>query len=382
MVKDDAIKLHKKLKGKIEIRNKIFPLRKEQIKLVYTPGVSKISKQILKKPKEVYELTSKGNNVAIVSDGSRLLGLGDVGPEAALPVMEGKSLLYKRFGDINAYPICIKPNSKDMITSIIESISPSFGAINIEDMKSPQVLEVTNEVAQRTDIPIFHDDQHGTSVITLAALVNALKIVDKKIKEIKIVIAGAGSAGYGIVRLLDFANCKNIVVLDSAGAIYHNRPKNMDKFKKEIADIVKNTQKLDLDSAIKDADVFIGVSGVKNLIKPNHIKKMAKNPIVFALTNPHPEITPSVALKNGAKVVGTGSYEYSNPINNAVVFPYLMRALLDLKIENITLPILYSAAIAISNCVSKHDLKSGKLVPELGNRQIQKKITKGINLKQ
>ncbi len=379
-VNNDPIELHKKLKGKIEIKNKIFPLRKEQIKLVYTPGVSKVSKQIVKKPNDVYELTSKGNNVAIISDGSRLLGLGDVGPEAALPVMEGKSLLYKRFGDINADPICIKPNSKENMISTIESISPSFGAINIEDMKSPQVLEITNEVAKKTDIPIFHDDQHGTSVITLAALVNALQIVDKKINEIKIIIAGAGSAGYGIVRLLDFANCKNIVVLDSTGAIYQNRSKNMDKFKKEIAGIVKNTEELDLESAIKGADVFIGVSGVKNLLKPSHIKKMAKRPIVFALTNPYPEITPSVALKSGAKVAGTGSYEFSNPINNAVVFPYLMRALLDLKIKNITLPILYSAAIAISNCVSKRDLSVGKLVPELGNRKIQKKITKGIKL--
>ena len=379
-MKRDPIELHRKLKGKIEIKSKIFPLRKEQIKLVYTPGVAKVSKQILQKPEDIYELTSKGNNVAIVSDGSRLLGLGDVGPEAAFPVMEGKSLLYKRFGGINAYPICIKPNSKDMITAIIESISPSFGAINIEDMISPQVLEITNEVAQKTDIPIFHDDQHGTSVITLAALVNALQIVGKKIKDIKIVIAGAGSAGYGIVKLLDFANCKNIVVLDSLGAIYQKRTKNMDKFKREIAEIVKNAKALDLDSAIKDADVFIGVSGVKNLIKPIHIKKMAKDPIVFALTNPYPEITPSVALKNGAKVASTGSYEYSNPINNAVVFPYLMRALLDLKIKRITLPILYSAAIAISNCVSKRDLLAGKLVPELGNRSIQNKVTKGIKI--
>lgn len=379
-MKKNPIALHKKLKGKIEIKNKIFPLRKEQIKLVYTPGVSKVSKQIEKNPKDVYELTSKGNNVAIISDGSRLLGLGDVGPEAALPVMEGKSLLYKKFGNVNAYPICLKRNLQNNLVSIIEAITPSFGAINLEDIKSPLVLEITQKLSKKTDIPIFHDDQHGTSIITLAALINALQIVKKKIKQIKVVVAGAGSAGYGIVRLLDFANCKNIIVLDSAGAIYKKRSKNMNKFKKEIAQITKNSEPLDLKNALKDADVFIGVSGIKNLLNPAYIKKMNEGPIIFALTNPYPEITPSVALKNGAKVIGTGSYEFSNPINNAVVFPYLMRALLDLKLENITLPILYSTAVAISNCVTKRDLSAGKLVPELGNTKIQKKITKGIQV--
>ncbi len=379
-MKDDPVALHRKLKGKIEIKNKVFPLRKEQIKLVYTPGVAKVSRQILKKPNEIYSLTSKGNNVAIVSDGSRLLGLGNVGPEAALPVMEGKSLLYKRFGNINAYPICLKPNSKKQLISIIESLSPSFGAINIEDIKSPLVLEITREVSQKTDIPIFHDDQQGTSVVALAALLNGLKIARKKIEQVKIVIAGAGSAGYGIAKLLDFANCKDITVLDSVGALYKKRRKNMDKFKKEIADIVSNDGPLELKDALRGADVFIGVSGVKNLLEPNYIKNMKKDPIIFALTNPYPEITPDVALKKGAKVVGTGSYEFSNPINNAIVFPYLMRALLDLKIQNITMPILYSAAVAISNCMSKRDLSVGKLVPELGNTKIQKKVTKAIRL--
>jgi len=373
----EAIALHKKLKGKIFVASKISPLTPKQIQNVYTPGVASVCKKIFKDNKSKYDLTSKGNNVAIVTDGTRILGLGNIGPDAALPVMEGKAMLYSEFGQINAFPICLNTIDKEKIIDIIQAIEPVFGAINLEDIKSPKVLDISKELEKKLSIPIFHDDRHGTAVIVLAALINSLKVVKKNMSEIKIVISGAGSAGYCISRLLNFSGCKNILVLDSNGTIYKGRKKGMNKYKDEIAGFTSKEKGL-LPDVLIGVDVFIGVSGVKNILNPKMLKSMNKNSVVFALTNPIPEIDPDLAKKSGARIIATGSYKYPNTVNNAVVFPYLMRVILDLKIKQIDMKILYSAALAIADTVNKKDLSENNIIPTLGNKNIQKNILKKL----
>lgn len=374
----NAISFHKKLKGKISVESKIPKITNENLPLIYTPGVATVCKEIFNHPHMKYELTSKGNNVAVITDGTRILGLGNIGPDAALPVMEGKSVLYREYGKINAYPICLNTTDKKKIIEIITAIEPIFGAINLEDIESPKVLDISNELVKRLSIPVFHDDRHGTAVVVLAALINSLKIVSKKISEIKAVIAGAGSAGYCIAKLLNFAGCKNIIVLDSKGAIYRKRKINMDKYKLEIARFTNQNEIGQLEDVIKQADVFIGVSGIKNLLKPVTIKDMSDNPIVFALTNPEPEIDPRIAKKSGAKIVATGSFKYENKVNNALVFPYLMRSILDLKIQKITLKILHVTALAIASTVPKNKLAENYIIPSINDKNLQKNITKSL----
>jgi malate dehydrogenase (oxaloacetate-decarboxylating) len=374
----NTITLHKKLRGKISIISKISPLKLDDIKLIYTPGVAEVCKQIQQHNVLKYSFTSKGNNIAIITDGTRNLGLGNTGPDAALPVIEGKSAIYSEFGKINAFPICLNTTNKNEIIQTIKAIEPVFGAINLEDIESPKVLDIANELEKILKIPIFHDDQHGTAVVVLAALLNSLKIVNKEIKNIKIVIVGSGSAGYGIAKLLHYSGCRNIIVFDSKGTIHKGRKEHMNKFKKEIAKFTNPKEKGSLSEAIINSDVFIGVSGIKNLLKVSMIKKMNKNSIVFALTNPEPEIVPSVAKKAGVKIIATGSFKYHNKVNNAIVFPYLMRVILDLKIKRITMKIIYNTALAIANTVNKNKLSVNNIIPELGNKKIQKNIMKSI----
>ena len=373
----EAITLHKKLKGKIFVASKISGLTSKEIQNIYTPGVASVCKKISKDNKSKYNLTSKGNNVAIITDGTRILGLGNIGPDAALPVMEGKSMLYSEFGKVNAFPICLKTTNKEKIIETIQALEPVFGAINIEDIESPKVLDISKELEKKLSIPVFHDDRHGTAVIVLAALLNSLKIVKKRMSEIKIVIMGVGSAGYCISRLLHFSGCRNIVVLDSKGAIYKGRKKGMNKYKDEIADFASK-QKGSLSEVLIKSDVFIGVSGVKNILKPKMIKTMNENAIIFALTNPIPEINPLAAKKSGAKIVATGSYQYGNTVNNALVFPYLMRAILDLKIMHIDLKILHDTALAIADTVNPKKLSENNIIPSLGDKNIQKNIMKKL----
>ncbi len=374
----DAISLHRKLRGKIFVGSKIQSLKQSDIQYIYTPGVASVSKKIIHHPELKYSFTSKGNNVAIVTDGTRILGLGNIGPDAALPVMEGKSVLYRQYGGINAFPICLNTTVKKEIIQIILAIEPVFGAINLEDIESPKVLDISKELAKKLSIPIFHDDRHGTAVAVLAGLVNSLKIVKKDIHEIKIVLVGAGSAGYCISKLLKYANCKNIVVVDSSGAIYKGRKNNMNKYKAEIAKITPLKKKTSLPEALKGADVFIGVSGIKNLLNPKMIRSMNKDPIIFALTNPDPEINPIIAKKSGARIIATGSYKHKNKVNNALVFPYLMRAILDLRIKKISLPILYTTALAIANTLRKNKLNENNILPTLGDKKLQSRITNSL----
>lgn len=375
-----AIALHKLLKGKIIVTGKIRKLKRSQIKLIYTPGVAAVCEEIFHHPEKKWDYTSKGNNVAIVTDGTRILGLGNIGPYAALPVMEGKAVLYREFGGISAFPICLNETNKEKIIAAIKAIEPVFGAINLEDIESPKVLEISEELEKSLSIPVFHDDRHGTSVVALAALLNSLKLVNKQLQSIKIVVAGAGSAGYGITKLLIAAGCKNIIVTDSDGAIYKGRTKNMNKYKDELARTTNSKrEKGELFDVMKNADVFIGVSGKKNLLKGESIKRMNKDSIIFALTNPTPEVKPSIAKAAGAKIVATGSYLYPNKVNNALVFPHIMRVILDKKIKKITTDLLIATAQAIANTIPEKKLHCDNIIPDMYNKDMQKSISSALS---
>jgi malate dehydrogenase (oxaloacetate-decarboxylating) len=301
-----------------------------------------------------------------------VLGLGDIGPEGAIPVMEGKSVLFKVLGDINAFPLCIDTQDKEEIIKFVKAIQPVFGAVNIEDIESPKVLEIVERLQKDLSIPVFHDDQHGTAIIALAALLNSLRLVKKSIGSIRVVIAGAGSAGYGIFRILKEAGCRNIIVTDSMGAIHENRTKGINsQFKKEIADKT-NPMKLSgsLADVLKGADVFIGVSGRARLIDKEMVHSMNGNPIIFALSNPDPEILPSDALEAGASIVATGRSDFANQVNNAVVFPAILRSLLDLRVKNLSEDMLVSVATAIAEIVDTNHLKYDYIIPKVDDPRI------------
>jgi malate dehydrogenase (oxaloacetate-decarboxylating) len=374
-----SIELHKKLRGTILLGKKMRRLSIKEIQLIYTPGVAAVSKEIFDHPEKKFILTSKKNNVAIVTDGTRILGLGNIGPYAAMPVMEGKAILYKQYAGITAFPVCLGTTDKKKIIDAVTAMEPSFGAINLEDIESPKVLDISKELQKKLPIPVFHDDRHGTSVVALAALLNALKLVKKQLQSAKIIVAGAGSAGIGITELLRFAGCKNIIVTDSSGAIYSGRRKNMNKYKKEIAQHT-NPKKTtgSLEDVIKDADVFIGVSGISSLVTEEMVKKMQSDSVVFALTNPEPEIDPMIAKKAGARIVATGSYQFHNRVNNALVFPYLMRAILDHGISRIDTKILYAAAVAVANTTPRNQLHYDNIISNVGDNKLQNNITRAL----
>jgi malate dehydrogenase (oxaloacetate-decarboxylating) len=366
------------LKGKIEIHNRVSidssskEGKNDTLDLIYTPGVAFVAKKISTDKELAYDYTSKWNNVAIVCDGTRVLGLGDIGPEGAIPVMEGKSVLFKVLGSINAFPLCIDTKDKEEIIRFVKAIQPVFGAVNIEDIESPKVLEIVERLQKDLSIPVFHDDQHGTAIIALAGLLNALKLLQKRIDSIRVVIAGAGSAGYGIFRILKEAGCRSIIVTDSQGAIYQNRPKSIDNpYKKEIADET-NPMKLSgsLADVLRGADVFIGVSGKARLIDKEMVHSMNHNPIVFALSNPDPEILPSNALEAGASIVATGRSDFANQINNAVVFPAILRSLLDLRVKTLSEEMLVSVATAIADIVDTNHLKNEYIIPKVDDPRI------------
>jgi malate dehydrogenase (oxaloacetate-decarboxylating) len=366
------------LKGKIEIHNRVSidnsskEGKNDTLDLIYTPGVAFVAKKISTDKELAYDYTSKWNNVAIVCDGTRVLGLGDIGPEGAIPVMEGKSVLFKVLGSINAFPLCIDTKDKEEIIRFVKAIQPVFGAVNIEDIESPKVLEIVERLQKDLSIPVFHDDQHGTAIIALAGLLNALKLLQKRIDSIRVVIAGAGSAGYGIFRILKEAGCRSIVVTDSQGAIYQNRPKGIESpYKKEIADQTNPMKSSgSLADVIKGADVFIGVSGKARLINKEMVQSMNSNPIVFALSNPDPEIVPSVALEAGASIVATGRSDFANQVNNAVVFPSILRSLLDLRVKTLSEDMLVSVAIAIADIVDTNHLKYDYIIPKVDDPRI------------
>jgi malate dehydrogenase (oxaloacetate-decarboxylating) len=401
-LENDAIALHRILKGKIAIQSRITAnfetgpsmtgtlskgtqgnneTDKEAkkvnsfgvLELIYTPGVAAVAEAISSNKELVYEYTSKWNNVAIVCDGTRVLGLGNIGPRGALPVMEGKSVLFKLLGDINAYPLCLNTTNKDEIIDFVKAAEPTFGAINIEDIESPKVLEIVERLQQELPIPVFHDDQHGTSIVALAALLNALKVVNKpNIGEARVVIAGAGSAGYGISRILRQVGCNQILVVDSKGIIYQNRPEGMyNKYKQEIGSITNPTDmKGSLKDAIVGANVFIGVSGSPNILEGKIVRTMSSDPIIFALSNPEPEIQPSQALANGARVVATGRSDFPNQINNVSVFPSMLRALLDLRVRTLSEELLVAVAKGIADLVKQEHLRPDYILPPIDDPRV------------
>ncbi|KKW06110.1 MAG: Malate dehydrogenase [Candidatus Moranbacteria bacterium GW2011_GWE1_49_15] len=346
----EAIELSKKIGGKIEIKSK-KKLTKETLSVLYTPGVADVCKAIAKNKKLSHEYTIRKNTVAVVSDGSAVLGLGNIGPEAGLPVMEGKALLFKELGGVDAVPLVLNTQITEEIIEIVKSIAPTFGGINLEDISAPRCFEIEERLKEALTIPVFHDDQHGTAIVVLAGLINALKVVKKDVKKIRIVISGAGAAGVAIMKLLLKYGAKNILVLDSKGIIYEGRMENETEIKIEIAKITNKEKKMGtLAHALEGADVFIGVSA-PNLLKAEDVSMMAKDAIVFAMSNPVPEIMPEEAKKGGAAIVATGRSDYPNQINNVLAFPGIFRGALDNHVRKITDAHKLKAATALASLV-------------------------------
>lgn len=377
-----SIDLHKRLKGKIEITNKAVVSSKDDLAVVYSPGVAQPCIEIKDDPEKVYEYTMKGNTIAIVSDGSAVLGLGNIGAEAAIPVMEGKAMLFKQFGNIDAFPICLDTQNSREIIETVKRIAPVFGGINLEDISAPRCFEI-EAALQEIGIPVFHDDQHGTAIVTLAGLLNSCKVLGKKIEELRVVINGAGSAGIAIAKLLSCISLNpnycfsvgELIMCDSKGIIHKNR-KNLSDVKKDVL-IFSNANNLEgsLQDAVKNADVFIGVSK-GNLLSADDIKTMNINPVIFALANPHPEIMPEEAFKGGAAIVATGRSDYPNQVNNVLVFPGIFRGALDGRSKKITTEMKLAAAYSLADCVENPT--RDKIIPSSFDEGIALKVSASV----
>jgi len=371
----ESLELHKKLRGKLSIAAKAPIRNTDDLSMLYTPGVAEPCRHIAKNKELAYDLTIKHNTVAIVTDGTRVLGLGDIGPEAALPVMEGKALIMQQFAGIDAFPICLDTKDKDEIVRTVKAISPVFGAINLEDIETPKVFEIEKALTEELSIPVFHDDQHGTAVVVLAGLINAMKIT-RKSKDAKIGIVGAGGAGYGIAKLLHAAGYTNLVVFDSKGAI-HKKRDDLNEHKKRIAEITNAGGFAGKLGEFEGADIIVAASQ-PGALPPETIRKMKKPNIVFALANPVPEISLEQAKQLGIDVFGTGRSDYPNQINNSLCFPGFLRALLDLRVRKVTDRMKIAAAEGIAAAVSESELRQGKIVPDAFNRDVPKNIIRAV----
>ena len=372
-----SLEAHKQWKGKLDIQVKAPITNKHELSLAYTPGVAQPCLEIQKDVNKSYELTGRANTVAVITDGTAVLGLGDIGPEAGMPVMEGKCALFKTFGNVNAIPLCIRSKDIDIIVQTIKVLCGSFGGINLEDISAPRCFEIERRLKEECDIPIFHDDQHGTAIVCMAALINALKIVKKDIKHIKVVTCGAGAAGIAIVKLLFSAGLQNVIMCDRKGAIYEGRD-GLNKEKIEIAKIT-NLNKISgsLSDVLKGADVFIGVSA-PNTVTKEMISSMAKNSIIFPMANPIPEIMPNDALDAGAAVVGTGRSDFPNQINNVLAFPGIFRGALDVRASDINEEMNIAAAYAIANLVSDQELNPEYILPPVFDPRVKDAVAKAV----
>nr|WP_327049760.1 malic enzyme-like NAD(P)-binding protein [Halanaerobium saccharolyticum] len=346
-----ALKLHSKNQGKIEMKSKVRVRNKEELSLAYSPGVAEPCREIKKDKDKAYEYTARGNQVAVVSSGTAVLGLGDIGPEAALPVMEGKAVLFKEFANVDAFPLCIGSKDVDEIVQFVKLLEPTFAGINLEDISAPKCFEIEKRLKEETNMAIFHDDQHGTAVVVLAAVINALKLVDKNLEEIKIVVNGAGAAATAVSKLLLDAGAKNLIINDIIGILNED---NLDQYDLLRQKLIKRTNPKGLSGglaeAIEDADLFIGLS-VGDILKAEMVKRMAADPLIFAMANPSPEIKPELALEAGAAVIATGRSDYPNQINNVLAFPGIFRGALDLRAVEISEDMKIAAAEAIANLV-------------------------------
>ncbi len=363
--------------GKIEIRNKIPLGSREDLSMAYTPGVARVCKAIHENREKVYDFTIKKNTIAVVSDGTAVLGLGDIGPEAAMPVMEGKAMLFKEFGGVDAIPICLKTKDPKQIVTVVKSISPGFGGINLEDISAPRCFEIERRLRNELDIPIFHDDQHGTAVVILAGLINALKVVNKRLENVRVVVSGLGAAGIASIRLLLSAGAKQIIGCDRSGTLYKGRKENMNPIKALIAENT-NPESIrgPISKALKGADVFIGLSQ-PGVIQLNDIKKMGKHPIIFAMANPDPEILPEEVGRN-ARIIATGRSDYPNQINNVLCFPGLFRGVLDCQAKEINDPMLFAAAHAIAQMVSEEELSEDYIIPGVLNKKVPERVAQAV----
>jgi len=375
---EDALLLHEKQNGKIEMQLK-ENFTKEELSLVYTPGVAQPCREIAKDKNQVYKYTMKSNTIAVITDGSAVLGLGDIGPEAALPVMEGKCALFKRFGDVNAFPICLDAYNVDEIVNIIKAISVGLGGINLEDISAPRCFEIEEKLKKELNIPIFHDDQHGTAIVVLAFLINALRLTHRNKEELKIVINGAGAAGIAIVKMLHHYGFKNMIICDSDGIISFHR-NNLNEYKEKLLTFTNlENMEGDLETALKGSDIFIGVSKGQ-LVTTEMIKSMNKDPIILAMANPIPEIYPKDAINGGAYIVGTGRSDFANQINNVLVFPGLFHAILKLGILDITDEIKLKTAEAIAHCIKEDELNKNYLLPDIFDDAIKDNILKELSI--
>lgn len=371
-----ALNLHKKLKGKIETKPKMEIKNKKTLALLYTPGVAEACKKIQNRPEESFNLTGRGNALAVITDGSAVLGLGNIGPEAAMPVMEGKAVLFKQFGNIDAYPICLKTQDKNEIINTIKNLAPTFGAINLEDIAAPKCFEI-EESLQDLGIPVMHDDQHATAIVATAGLLNALKLADKRINEVTVVLSGAGAAGLAIAKMLISFKVKDILLCDTKGIIYEGREDLKDNpYKEKISQITnRDNKKGSLEEAFAKADVFIGVSK-GGIVQKEWIKTMNEKPIIFALANPVPEIMPEEAKKGGAYIIATGRSDYPNQINNVLAFPGIFRGAMDAKAERITDEMKIAAVKSLSGFIKKPAID--KIIPDALNRKVHQAVAKAV----
>ena len=374
---EKSLELHYKLKGKIEVTARAKVGDREALSLAYTPGVAAPCLEIQKDVSKSYELTRRWNTVAVVTDGTAVLGLGDIGPEAGMPVMEGKCVLFKEFGGVDAVPLCIRSKDVDEIVNTVALLAGSFGGVNLEDISAPRCFEIERRLKERCDIPVFHDDQHGTAVIMLAGLINALKAVGKKLDDVKIVTSGAGAAGIAVIKLLVSVGAKNVVMTDRRGAIYNGRA-DLNPAKQEIAEKTNPSgERGGLKDVIKGADVFIGVSA-PGVLTSEMVRSMAENAIVFACANPTPEIFPDEAKKAGAAVVSTGRSDYPNQINNVLAFPGIFRGTLDARASEINDEMKIAAAHAIAGLVSDEELCCDNILPQAFDPRVGKAVAEAV----
>ena len=376
--KEFALKQHEQWHGKIEVISRAKVTNRDELSVAYTPGVAEPCLEIAKDVDLSYKYTRRSNLVAVITDGTAVLGLGDIGPEAGMPVMEGKCALFKTFADVDAFPLCVRSKDVDEIVNCVKLISGSFGGINLEDISAPRCIEIERRLKEECDIPVFHDDQHGTAVVVLASVLNALKVVGKDITKIKAVVNGAGSAGMAITRLLVSRGLKNVIMCDKYGSLYRGNSQ-MNEEQAKLAELT-NPDNLDVDlkGALKDADLFVGVSA-PNILTEEMVKSMAADPVIFAMANPVPEIMPDVAKKAGAKVVGTGRSDFPNQINNVLAFPGIFRGALDVRATDINDEMKIAASEAIAAIIKDDELNEDYIIPDAFDEKVAKNVAKAVS---
>ena len=377
-INQEALKLHSENRGKIEVVSKTEIKDMHDLAVVYTPGVAEPCRKIHQNVEDVYTYTTKGNMVAVVSDGTAVLGLGDIGPEAAIPVMEGKAVLFKYFAGVDAFPICLATKDTEEIIETVTRIAPVFGGINLEDISAPRCFEIERRLKETLDIPVFHDDQHGTAVVVLSGLINALKLVNKKMEEVKIVVNGAGAASIAVAKFLLSAGAQNITLCDSKGMVYEGRAENMNSAKEEMAKITNKAKKKGiLADALVDADVFLGLSGPK-LVTSDMVKRMADDPIIIAMANPVPEILPDEARAGGARIIATGRSDFPNQVNNCLGFPALFKGALMVRASEINEEMKLAAAHAIASVIPDNELSETNIIPNVFHPEVMEKEAEAV----